>query len=319
MSLDTRTYAELLSQIKAKFGVSGLSESEEAMVLPLVNARSYEAYQGSQNWPRYLVSGQPRSVNARQVISRTQDGLQVSGAGTEGVNGLYEVIGTYNGSPAYSLAEYSPSYYLRSDAISFFVRPGGGRYLAPGSNIYAIRKNASGYWEFIDGDSFDDTEATVLYSNLNGEMPYDGIWGQVDGLIPAPLVFDLYDISEFLRIHQRPSFVNLSSAEFDFYVTQEGAHLMNTQPSGTKVAYVTYKKDFKEFTALSDDIPREWFYFIAGTVYSDLLRMQGRTEQAQLEQDLAQNYISNEMERVNNLNNSNLIRRFSTHLSRQKR
>ena len=61
--------------------------------------------------------------------------------------------------------------------LVFFVRPGGGRYLAPGSNIYAIRKNASGSWEFIDGASFDDTEATVLYSNLNGEMPYDGIWG----------------------------------------------------------------------------------------------------------------------------------------------
>ena len=312
MSLDTRTFTELLSQIKAKFGASGLSTSEEAMILPLVNARAFGAYQSSQNWPRYLVTGQPRTVNGRQVITRTEDSLNVEGAGIEGVNGLYSNVGTFNDAPVYSLSQYSPSFYMRNDAVSFFVRPDGGRYLTDGEEIYSIRKNSSDEWELIEGTSYDDDSATVLYKNITGATPDLGAFATVSGAFDAPAVTDLSNISEYLRIHQKRSFLNLSSREFEFYVTGEGAHILNLYPSDSIVAYVTYKKDFSEFSTTSTDIPREGFYFIAGSVYSDLLRMQNRNEQAQTEEALAQNYLNNEMERVNNINNS-------THLSRQGR
>lgn len=319
MSLETKTYAELLSQIKAKFGVSGLSSSEEDMIPPLVNARAFEAYQSSQNWPRYLVTGQPRTVNSRQVITRTEDGLNVEGAGTEDVNGLYTNVGTFNDAPVYSLGQYSPSFYVRNDGISFFVRPGGGRYLADGDEIYSIRKNSSGEWELVEGTSYDDDGATVLYKNITGATPDLGSFATVSGAFDAPTVTDLSNISEYLRIHQKRSFFNLSSREFEFYVTSEGAHILNLYPTDSIVAYVTYKKDFSEFSTTSTDIPREWFYFLASSVYSDLLRMQGRNEQAQTEDALAQNYLSNEMERVNNINNTHIIRKFSTYTARQAR
>jgi len=319
MSLETRTYSDLLNQIKAKFGASGLSTSEEAMILPLVNARAFGAYQSSQNWPRYLVTSEPRSVNNRQVITRTEDGLNVYGAGAEGVNGIYENVGTYNGSPVYSLKQYSPSYYLRNDAVSFFFRPGGGRYLAAGDNIYSVRKNASNEWELVDGSGYDDPSATVLYKNVTGATADLGSWSTQDGELDAPSVFELGNISEYMRVHLTPSFVNSSCREFDFFVTSEGGHVLNLYPSNSSVVYVTYKKDFSEFSVDSTDIPREWFYFIAGAVYSDMLRMQNRNEQAQTEEALAQNYLNSEMERVNNINNNNLVRRFSTHLSRQGR
>lgn len=319
MSLETKTYAELLLQIKAKFGVSGLSSSEEDMIPPLVNARAFEAYQSSQNWPRYLVTGQPRSVDSRQIVSRTEDGFYVQGAGTEGVNGLYKNIGTFNGAPVYSLNQYSPSFYMRSDAISFFVRPDGGRYLADGTEIYVIRKNSSDEWEIVEGTSYDDSSATVLYKNTTGATPGLGSFATVNGDFEAPKVTDLGNISEYLRVHQRPSFANFSSREFEFYVTAEGAHILNLYPTDSIVVYVTYKKDFSEFSTSSTDIPREWFYFLASSVYSDLLRMQGRNEQAQTEDALAQNYLSNEMERVNNINNNHIIRKFSTYTARQAR
>jgi len=319
MSLETKTYAELLSQIKAKFGVSGLSSSEEDMIPPLVNARAFEAYQSSQNWPRYLVTSQPRTVNGRQVITRTEDGFSVEGAGTEDVNGLYTNVGTFNDAPAYSLGQYSPSFYVRNDGVSFFVRPGGGRYLADGDEVYSIRKNSSGEWELVEGVSYDDDGATILYKNITGATPDLGSFATVSGAFDAPTVTDLSNISEYLRIHQKRSFLNLSSREFEFYVTSEGAHILNLYPTDSIVAYVTYKKDFSEFSTTSTDIPREWFYFLASAVYSDLLRMQGRNEQAQTEDALAQNYLSNEMERVNNINNTHIIRKFSTYTARQAR
>ena len=319
MSLETKTYTELLSQIKAKFGVSGLSSSEEDMIPPLVNARAFEAYQSSQNWPRYLVTGQPRSINKRQVIKRTEDSFYVQNAGTEGVNGLYDNVGTFNDASAYSLRQYSPSFYKRSDAISFFIRPGGGKYLADGTTLYIIRKNSSGEWELVEGTSYDDSSATVLYKNTSGATPDLGSFETVSGQSDAPTVTGLSNISEYLRVHQMPSFVNLSSREFEFYVTADGAHMLNLYPANSTVAYVTYKKDFSEFSTSSTDIPREWFYFLASSVYSDLLRMQGRNEQAQTEDALSQNYLSNEMERVNNINNTHIIRKFSTYTARQAR
>ena len=319
MSLETRTYADLLTQIKAKFGASGLSTSEEAMILPLVNARAFGAYQSSQNWPRYLVSNEPRSVNIRQVVARVEDGLNVQGAGKEEVNGIYERNGTYNGAPAYRLKQYSPSYYIRNDSVSFFIRPGGGKYLYAGTNIYSVRKNASNEWELVDGTGTDDASATVLYKTPASNFPYGNEWAVFDGADDAPIVFDLSPISEYMRVHLTPSFVNSSGLEFNFHVTSEGAHLLNLHPVTSKVVYVTYKRDFSEFTASSTDIPREWFYFIAAAVYSDMLRMQNRNEQAQTEEALAQNYLNNETERVNNINNTTLLRKFSTHLSRQGR
>ena len=55
---------------------------------------------------------------------------------------------------------------------------------------------------------------------------------------------------------------------------------MNISGGEANIAYITYKKEFTPFTAESDDITKEWFYFIAHGAYADFLRVQDKQEEA---------------------------------------
>jgi hypothetical protein len=128
------------------------------------------------------------------------------------------------------------------------------------------------------------------------------------------------NIAEFIRIHRDQPFLNRSSREFEFYVTSQGAHIMNISSNDAGSAFVTYKKEFTPFTATSTDIPQEWFYFIAHGAYADFLRVQDKQEEAIAEEQVAGTYLALELEKIDNrVNNTNLVNRFSTYVSRQAR
>ena len=128
------------------------------------------------------------------------------------------------------------------------------------------------------------------------------------------------NIAEFIRIHRDQPFLNRSSREFEFYVTSQGAHIMNISSNDAGSAFVTYKKEFTPFTATSTDILQEWFYFIAHGAYADFLRVQDKQEEAIAEEQVAGTYLALELEKIDNrVNNTNLVNRFSTYVSRQAR
>ena len=79
---------DLYALIRALSGVSSFLGNEDTKMLSLANRRFYEAYQSTPMWPRYLLSAQPRTIT-NQIVSFTQDGFHVLGAGTTAVNGLY--------------------------------------------------------------------------------------------------------------------------------------------------------------------------------------------------------------------------------------
>ena len=128
------------------------------------------------------------------------------------------------------------------------------------------------------------------------------------------------NIGEFLRIYRTQPSLNLSAREFEFYVDSNGAHILNLTTTDATSAYVTYKKELPTFTASSTDIPNEWFNFIAHAAYADFLRLDGQLDKAVVEEQIAQNYLAMELERVDNMaNNNNLFNKFSTHGTRQSR
>jgi hypothetical protein len=134
------------------------------------------------------------------------------------------------------------------------------------------------------------------------------------------------NIGEFIRIHRQQPFLNQSSLEYDFYVDSSGAHILNIVSSEEGEAYVTYKKTFTPLTTSSgyatsvEDVPSEFFHFIAHTAYADFLRMDGQTDKALIEEGTGQKYLDLEIERVDLItNNNNVNKRFSTYVSRQAR
>jgi len=128
------------------------------------------------------------------------------------------------------------------------------------------------------------------------------------------------DIAEFIRIHRKQAFLNNSALEYDFLVDSNGGNILNIVSSEATSAFVTYKKKLDLFTKTSTDIPAEFFYFMAHAAYADFLRMDGQHGKALAEEQLAQNYLDFELEKIDIRSNNNSInKKFSTYVNRQSR
>jgi len=150
------------------------------------------------------------------------------------------------------------------------------------------------------------------------------------------------NIGEFIRIHRTQAFQKNSALEYDFYVDSNGANILNITNDNDTSAFVTYKKQLTLFTvAVSDpvvaadfidggtvngaanralSVPLEFFNYIAHASYADFLRLEGKREEAQVEEAVAQNYLAIELEKIDVRNNNNSINhKFSTYVNRQSR
>lgn len=64
--MTTKTYTELLDQIKSLCGVE-FATIELPRINALVNRRAKRAYRSSNNWPRFITVGQARAVTSKNV------------------------------------------------------------------------------------------------------------------------------------------------------------------------------------------------------------------------------------------------------------
>jgi len=127
-------------------------------------------------------------------------------------------------------------------------------------------------------------------------------------------------IGEFIRIHRNRPFYDNTAIEYEFYVDSVGANILNRIDSTTTSVFVTYKKEWEDYTNLSDNIPLEFFHYAAHGAYADFLRMDGQLDKAMAEEQIAQSYLDIELGKAEQQRTSNIInRRISTHLSRQSR
>ena len=345
--MQTRTYGDLFKLIQSLAGVTAFAFNEQDDIANLINRNYQVAYDTIQMWPRYLTIGQRRAISAFEVSG----GANVSG-GTP--NGLYYQVGTFNDNPFYvkinpSTTNDSKLFFYKSTnnkwnfgigdwnptagdvaqdvtnpAIIFYTdnilanQNDTGNHNSPAlanmSNIGSQGGNTYGY----SGSVRTKSKQAVSYEGTENDIHHPDS--------SRKLILDDDTIGEFIRIHRNKSFVNNSSLEYDFFVDEEGANILNIANSADTYAFVTYKKKFVPFTTsinytLSvEKVPGEFFQFIAYATYSDFLRMDGQHEKAQLEQENAQNYLSLELERVDVIMNQNTVnKRFSTHLNRQSR
>lgn len=127
------------------------------------------------------------------------------------------------------------------------------------------------------------------------------------------------NIGEFLRIHRSQPFNRNSTIEYDFYVTGEGASLLNIQSNSSGSVFVTYKKEVPDIVS-SSLIPLEFFYFMAHAVYADFLRMDGQNQKAIAEEQIAEQYLDDELGKASIIANTNIVgKKISTYVNRQSR
>ena len=90
----------------------------------------------------------------------------------------------------------------------------------------------------------------------------------------------LGEVGEFIRIHRTQPLKDNSAVEYDFYVDEHGAHIINPQNIDDTHVYVTYKKKVQTYSESSTDVPGEFVDFIIYSVLADFYTGDGQTRES---------------------------------------
>ena len=335
--MQTRTYKDLFRLITSMIGTGGElpgSGTEDTQVSDFINRRFQQAFDTSAVWPRYLVTSEERRIIALTIEN-------AAGTGASDINGDYYLLGTQK-SGASSHAKVGSNIYSKTtntddgsvvDGTAVFEKFATGNQwlINTGSSINrssdgSIDLATAGTTRYQEDSTIDHTSA-----------PYEvTVWGTANSASGRPTVLQKQaipytetnrnNIGDFNRIHRKTPFINNSSVEYDFSVDIDGANILNIPNTEDSSAYVTYKREFTPFTVTSDfynstvEVPSEFFNFIAHAVYADFLRVQNRQREAIAEEQIAQTYLAQELEKIDIRNNNNTVnKRFSTYVNRQSR
>ena len=325
--MQTDTYANLVKLIQALIGAGTLTLDEHRNIFQLVNRRLSDAYNTTQSWPRYLVPSEKRDI-IHYTLSDATSSTSTS------VNQNYILLGDNDG----NTGKLDTNVYqgvTTTNAI-IYKNASDAWIVATGATV-AIQSNGkyritgAGTTQFTEAD--DDKK--VALENVEVFTPRSGsdeLGVERKNLVPYAESGE-NTIGEFFRIHRKKAFLNQSQLEYDFFIDVDGANILNTANSSDRSAFVTYKKQLTlvsisesgspavtDYTNDSTAIPKEFFYYIAHSVYADFLRIERRYEEAVREEASAQNYLAQELEKLDIIaNNNNLKKKFSTHLNRNSR
>ena len=325
--MQNKTYSDLLGLIKALSGVNNFTQEEEAYILSFVNRRAQQAYDTSDSWDRYI-----RVSEERNVSSLTLRGVT---AGDTSVNGNYIFAGKSSSSGdavlnsnVYYQADASvtsstitgPLIYKRDAVTDVWVIAGGsGTATINADKTITVTGNGTTYFTQNDGVDSDTPVGINIWSVANAVIA-NGT-PEVEDVVLIPYTQSgKSNIGHFLKIHRNKAYLSNSVRDYDFFVDANGANILNIANGTDLSVYVTYKEELPDFTTVSTDIPREFFNYLAHSVYSDFLKMDGQNEKSITEESIANNYLNIELDKIEYSSNVNqVLSKFSTYVSRQAR
>ena len=313
--MQDRTYSDLLFLIQSLVGGGNLTTEEQGSIDSFINRRAHEAFQTSQTWPRFLVGSEKRNIISYVLSGATSSTIT-------DVNANYRFIGLNDG----DIGKAGTSVYEDSNPaapVNLIYKNSSNAWIVTYAAAFSI--NSDGTIDITDAGATQFTEADSIKKDRVEDVETwtpsqtsEALLVAAKNLIPYAET-NKTNIGEFLKVYRKKAFLNDSSLEYDFFVDFDGANILNVANTTDNAAFVTYKKELPQYTITSIDIPGEWFFFIAHGAYADFLRMEGKVEQSMAEEGVAQGYLAQELEKVDNMSNNNVFRRFSTHGTRQSR
>tara|TARA_R110000851_G_scaffold329417_1_gene501254 strand:+ start:97 stop:1098 length:1002 start_codon:yes stop_codon:yes gene_type:complete len=333
--MQDRTYADLKELIQALSGVSSFTPSEDANIVNFVNRRASQAYNMSPSWSRYVVAGEERAV-ASIELKNFQDqsvpndifikiGTSDTALGRDDGSDVF--ISHLNSQKGFTRKSnlwyfFSGSFYTLNPitGVVTFSADGGIDYYQQKSTDTEVYSSPADVkeWVHTGGSAGAANTPANIQVNSVSKIPYNSLlFPIIDSSKP---VGTLTPIGEFVRVHRKRSFLNNSSLEYDFYVDNDGANILNIVNNEDVNSFVTYKKELTTFNENSTDIPSEFFHYLAHSSYADFLRMDGQNAKALQEEEIAKGYINAQLEQIDIRNNNNsLNHKFSTYVNRQSR
>tara|TARA_R100001163_G_scaffold34717_1_gene26773 strand:- start:674 stop:1663 length:990 start_codon:yes stop_codon:yes gene_type:complete len=326
-----RNNEDLFKTIKALAGVNDFTTEETANLVDLTNRRLFMAYNTSPMWDRYVVAGEKRNVSAFNVTGWTSTDANH--------NGLYYNFGEDSNGNAVFIPVNSNS-TDQDDSIVVFKDNTNGWAFGHGTYTKSLTDGTISGSYYIASNDYKQRDTSIDY-----DSPTDVIWNnpalqvtsmqvvaynEVEDVIAAgDTRYQKETIGDYIRIHKDKSFLNNSSMEYNFYVDNHGAHILNAKDVNS--VFVTYKKLLAgsgtttmsvPVSSLSSGstIPAEFFNYTAHAVYADFLRMDGQHDKAAFEEQKAELFLATELERIDIINNNNsLNHKFSTYVNTSSR
>ena len=131
----------------------------------------------------------------------------------------------------------------------------------------------------------------------------------IDGIVPFTQ-FQMPTIDTFLRIYLQHPYRVGGGQEFEFTLTSAGAELIaDSQTSG--VAFVTYKAAIPDYygdnAGEEQNVPYEWFQYVAHGVYADYLRAEGQQDRAAIAEQEANEILTDELMRLDEQHTQTVI------------
>jgi hypothetical protein len=326
--MQTKNYGELFTFIQALIGPGTLAIEECRIVHQFINQRLSQGYNTTQSWPRYLTPSEKRNIN-QYTLSEATSSTSTS------VNQNYILLGDNDGDTGkldtkiYQGVTTSSVIIYKNDSNAWIVATGATTAIQSNGKY---RITGAGTTQFTEADT-DKKAALEQVEVFTPRAGSDVLVVERKNLIPYAET-NKDTIGEFVRIHRKKAFLNQSQLEYDFFIDVDGANILNSASSDDKTAFVTYKKQLTDLTITeggtpnpsnytdntSQKVPLEFYNFIANGAYADFLRVERRFSEAQAAEAAAQNYLAQELEKLDIIaNNNNLKKKFSTHLNRNSR
>jgi hypothetical protein len=316
--MQTRTYGDLFKLIQSLAGVGSFAPTEADDVANLINRRFLQAFNESPIWPRYLVSSEKRDILALTLSGATaststsvNQNYKLLGANTTGGLSVYQGVTTN------TVIIYNTGTAWRVDTAASATEQADGTFTV-----------SAGTQEFIEADvsKKDNITDVVIFTPRAGT---DSLLVEGKNLIPYTQTGKT-NIGSFNRIFRKKAFLNQSSIEYEFFVDFTGANILNIVSTTDNSAFVSYKKEFAPFTVTGStvadftgstvEVPAEFFAYLAHATYADFLRMDGQTDKAFAEENIASVALALELEKIDIISNNNTVnKRFSTYVNRQSR
>lgn len=311
----TRTYAELFAEIKALAGVSSFTTEEQVDIFNLTNRRYKEAYDVSPYWSRWLRISEERKGG--YVMLDNQSNYSLFDVGDD-------PIFTFN----------AGGWWVNGARYSWLAEPEGSQYrwglYDPSGNIVAEATSTvaisdlrtEGPWDYVG--SFRDKDGAPLF--------VAGVMGQNVSATPT-WIKDRYTfgvdewterggtkarIGQVIRADKEPWLEGKDLHPINLVGTRYGYRVRGYTDYDT--LYITYQEELTLLTSVNDEVPGEFFSYLAQAVYADFLRMDGQTDKANAEEAKAVALLTQELEKLDMHTRFNSVRPFfRTHTSTQSR
>ena len=104
-------------------------------------------------WPRYLVTGEPRTIVAGRTVQTSEDSIYIYGAGDSEVNGLYRRNEDVNSTATFT--KYDSNEIKSGNELFSLVSDGVIGYIVKGSPSLNTSTNPRYYQGTMESQTFD--------------------------------------------------------------------------------------------------------------------------------------------------------------------